>query len=108
VSGQRHSLDRRVAIEQGIARGEDDHTIASRTGASMRGVAAVRRALDDMADADVFAATKQHARRTHCFRNHPLTPDNVKDNGAGKRECRTCSRERERERSARRRTGHAA
>lgn len=33
-----------------------------------------------------------NARKTHCFRGHPLSGENVYTNGAGRRICRSCRR----------------
>lgn len=42
-------------------------------------------------------------RRTHCRRDHPLTPENVYVGPDGKRRCRTCGNDRFRRRDERRR-----
>lgn len=44
----------------------------------------------------------QQAKQTACKRGHPFTPENTRIKKGNKRECRTCHRERERERSYRR------
>ena len=41
------------------------------------------------------------SRNTHCLHGHPLSGDNVRLTKHGHRVCRTCHRERERERYAR-------
>lgn len=44
------------------------------------------------------------ARKTHCPANHPLAGENLLDSASGFRICRTCKRDKERERRARGRT----
>lgn len=36
----------------------------------------------------------QYSSRTHCPKGHPYTPENLAQNGAGKKRCRTCHRQR--------------
>lgn len=38
-----------------------------------------------------------NARKTHCKRKHPFTPDNTAYIDGGRRQCRTCIRERKKE-----------
>lgn len=35
-----------------------------------------------------------NARKTHCLRGHEFTDENTLNRGAGRRECRTCKKER--------------
>lgn len=35
-----------------------------------------------------------NARKTHCKRNHPLTPENLIQRSDGRRDCKLCDRER--------------
>lgn len=43
----------------------------------------------------------QNARKTHCRRGHPFTPENILDPVSGRRECRECKREHGRQRRRR-------
>lgn len=43
-----------------------------------------------------------NAVKTHCLRGHPFTPKNTRLDSRGKRVCRTCDRDRDRERRAQR------
>lgn len=43
----------------------------------------------------------QHARKTHCIHGHPLSGENTYTAASGQRMCRTCRRQWERERKAR-------
>lgn len=40
--------------------------------------------------------TAHEARKTHCLRNHPFSPENTKITRLGHRECRECRRMRKR------------
>lgn len=46
-------------------------------------------------------AKREAARRQACKRGHPFTPENVRVNDKGHRQCRTCERDRERQRGPR-------
>jgi hypothetical protein len=39
-----------------------------------------------------FSFSARNARKTHCKRGHPFTPDNVKILAEGGRRCRACTR----------------
>lgn len=54
------------------------------------------------------AANQREAYKTHCKRGHELEPENtrIKDGGNGRRECKTCHRDREREAGKARRAPH--
>lgn len=43
----------------------------------------------------------KQAQQTECKRGHPFTPENTRIKKGNKRECRTCHRERERQRQQR-------
>lgn len=48
------------------------------------------------------ALSGKRSRQTHCHRGHPLSGENLRINKNGSRSCRTCHRELERTRLARR------